>query len=136
MAASFFGPGSVGMPLYQAAQIRDKAQRAAEEGVSAAQELDGVAPPGWEQSITRMKKHKDISNPWALAWWLKRTGAHPAKHDEAADAEFDASVTRALLVTHGTDLPREYRAAAQGEVWAQSLLLDPNLPPMLVERRA
>lgn len=29
-------------------------------------EVDGVAPPGWEQSLKRMKKDRGIDNPWAL----------------------------------------------------------------------
>ena len=28
--------------------------------------VEGVAPPGWEKSIKKMKKHGDIDNPWAL----------------------------------------------------------------------
>jgi hypothetical protein len=33
-----------------------------------------VAPPGWEGTVKGMKKHKDISNPWALAWSMKNKG--------------------------------------------------------------
>lgn len=40
-----------------------------------------VAPPGWEGTVKAMKKHKDISNPWALAWSMKNKGerAHYTK---------------------------------------------------------
>lgn len=131
MAGTFYGPGAAHMPLYQAVQQHDRDK----DGLSATQTEDGVAPPGWERSIKRMKKHTDIDNPWALAWWMKRRGATPAKHEEAADAEFDASVDHAALMNRGNMLPREYKAAAKGEVWAQSLLLDPNLPPLMVEYR-
>ncbi len=39
-----------------------------------------VAPPGWEGSVLRMKKHHpEISNPWALAWSMKNKGYHSHK---------------------------------------------------------
>lgn len=39
-----------------------------------------VAPPGWEKTVKKMKKHKDdIENPFALAWHLKKKGATPSK---------------------------------------------------------
>ncbi len=40
-------------------------------------DMDEVAPPGWEKSVKAMKKHKDIKNPWALAWSMKKKGATP-----------------------------------------------------------
>jgi hypothetical protein len=39
-------------------------------------ELDEVSPPGWEGTVKAMKKHKDITNPWALSWWMKGRGNH------------------------------------------------------------
>jgi hypothetical protein len=33
-----------------------------------------VAPAGWEGTVKAMKKHKDIDNPWALAWSMKNKG--------------------------------------------------------------
>ena len=33
-----------------------------------------VAPAGWEGTVRAMKKHKDIDNPWALAWSMKKKG--------------------------------------------------------------
>ena len=38
------------------------------------EDLDEVAPPGWEGTVKAMKKHKDIKNPWALAWSMKNKG--------------------------------------------------------------
>jgi len=39
------------------------------------------APGGWEGTVKAMKKHKDITNPWALAWSMKNKGekSHYAK---------------------------------------------------------
>jgi len=39
-----------------------------------AKEFDEIAPPGWEGTVRKMKKHKHIDNPWALAWWQKKHG--------------------------------------------------------------
>ena len=37
----------------------------------------GVAPPGWGPSVSRMQRRGDISNPWALAWWMHGQGYQP-----------------------------------------------------------
>jgi len=39
--------------------------------------VNEVSPPGWSGTVKAMKKHKEISNPWALAWWMKNKGAKP-----------------------------------------------------------
>lgn len=36
--------------------------------------VDEVSPPGWEKTVKKMKKHKEIDNPWALAWHMKNKG--------------------------------------------------------------
>jgi len=35
------------------------------------------APEGWEATVKKMKKHKEIDNPWALAHWMKSRGYQP-----------------------------------------------------------
>ena len=35
------------------------------------------APPGWEGTVKAMKKKKDITNPWALAWYMHNKGDKP-----------------------------------------------------------
>ena len=37
------------------------------------------APPGWENAVEKMKKHKDIDHPFALAWYMKNKGNKPKK---------------------------------------------------------
>jgi hypothetical protein len=32
------------------------------------------SPKGWEGTVLAMKKHKDITNPWALAYSMKNKG--------------------------------------------------------------
>lgn len=39
------------------------------------QAISEVAPPGFEGTVKAMKKHKDITNPYALSWWMKNRGA-------------------------------------------------------------
>lgn len=47
----------------------------AKEGVKETEdELDEVAPPGFKGTAKAMKRHKDIDNPFALAWWQKNQG--------------------------------------------------------------
>jgi hypothetical protein len=38
------------------------------------EQVDEVAPPGFEGTVKAMKKHKEIDNPWALAWSMKNKG--------------------------------------------------------------
>ena len=38
------------------------------------EQVDEKAPPGFEGTVKAMKKHKDIDNPWALAWSMKNKG--------------------------------------------------------------
>jgi hypothetical protein len=40
------------------------------------------APPGWEGTVKAMKKHSEIDNPFALAWWMKRKGAKSHKGEK------------------------------------------------------
>lgn len=40
-------------------------------------EMEGKAAPGWESSVKKMKKHADITNPFALSWWMHEKGYTP-----------------------------------------------------------
>jgi flavodoxin len=44
--------------------------------------IDEVSPPGWGGTVKAMKKHKDIDNPWALAWHMKGKGDKPHYKDK------------------------------------------------------
>lgn len=52
-----------------------------------------VSPPGWSGTVKAMKKHKNISNPFALAWSMKNKGA---KSHIKAEEYVDESVLGAL----------------------------------------
>ena len=96
---------------------------------------EGVAPPGWEKSIKKMKRAGDVDNPWALSWWLRKRGAKPHREDTEEDAGFDAEVRAALHLLAQQSMPPEFAAAARGETWAHVLLLQASAMPLLVERR-
>lgn len=36
--------------------------------------MKAVSPPGWKGTVEHMKSHPEISNPFALAWWMKDKG--------------------------------------------------------------
>lgn len=40
------------------------------------------APPGWEDTVKRMKVHPEINNPFALAWWMSGQGDKPGGSKE------------------------------------------------------
>ncbi len=40
-------------------------------------EIKEVSPPGFKGTVKAMKKHKDIDNPYALAWYMKNKGNIP-----------------------------------------------------------
>jgi len=52
-----------------------------------------VAPPGWEDTVKGMKKHPEITNPWALSWWMKGRGATPGGKTVQAELVGEAEVT-------------------------------------------
>jgi hypothetical protein len=42
------------------------------------------APDGWEGTVKAMKKHKEIDNPYALAWSMKNKGYKSHKKEDAS----------------------------------------------------
>lgn len=34
-------------------------------------EVEEVAPPGYEKVVKKLKKNKNVDNPWAVAWAMK-----------------------------------------------------------------
>jgi hypothetical protein len=39
--------------------------------------IQEASPKGWEKTVKKMKKHKEIDNPFALAYWMKQQGYKP-----------------------------------------------------------
>lgn len=44
--------------------------------------INEVSPPGWGKTVEKMKTHKDIDNPFALAWSMKKKGYTPHYKEE------------------------------------------------------
>jgi hypothetical protein len=38
---------------------------------------ESVTPPGFEDVVLKLKKDPSITNPWAVAWWMKNKGYEP-----------------------------------------------------------
>ena len=48
-------------------------------------QVQEVAPPGFEGTVRAMKKHKDVTNPFALAWSMKNKGYKSHKKADGSD---------------------------------------------------
>ena len=60
------------------------------------------APDGWEGTVKAMKKHKDIDNPYALAWSMKNKGYKSHKKEGVAEATGnDFRVGQRVIYTTG-----------------------------------
>ena len=65
-----------------------------------------VAPPGWEKTVKSMKKHKEIENPFALAWSMKKKGAKSHKAESVQDA-YTAALSEQLASTLNEKIPKD-----------------------------
>jgi hypothetical protein len=61
-------------------------------------DLHESAPPGFEGTVKAMKKHKDIDNPWALAWSMKNKGykSHKKADGSAKNEEVEVPTQKTL----------------------------------------
>jgi hypothetical protein len=48
---------------------------------------ESVSPPKWKGTVEHMKKHKEITNPFALAWYMKNEGAEPHYTEQGVKKE-------------------------------------------------
>lgn len=46
------------------------------------EEVNEVSPEGWEGTVKGMKKHPEIDNPWALAYYMKKKGYKSHKKEK------------------------------------------------------
>ena len=56
-----------------------------------------VSPPGWSGTTEAMKRHKDIDNPWALAWWMKKQGYKPHYPDTKRRKQRGAKIEKGFI---------------------------------------
>jgi hypothetical protein len=64
-------------PAQQEQEQQAAVTRPTPVGPQAGMEQQAVSPPGWEKTVEHMKDHKEIDNPFALAWYMKNKGAEP-----------------------------------------------------------
>ena len=86
--------------------------------------LEGVAPPGMEDVVKRLKEQPGVENPWAIAWSMfhKQAGQVKAFSDrQLAEAikQFHADREAGTLLAY-------YEQAAAGDMNAQAVLLSPG----------
>jgi hypothetical protein len=87
------------------------------------------APPGWEGTVKKMKKHKDIDNPFALTWSMKNKGDQPHESESRSreSARFDDDAPRPI------DLKTLYRQPERSQGWKNSGVYS---PPILKQQEA
>ena len=106
------------------------------------QELPEVSPPGWEGSVKAMKKHKDIDNPWALAWHMKNKGDKPHYKDQDGKPEKKAKYKNEEVETGDIVLLNEKHDCAEvhpdvsHEDWVDQKDEDMSLAPKGKGRKA
>ena len=106
------------------------------------QELPEVSPPGWEGSVKAMKKHKDIDNPWALAWHMKNKGDKPHYKDQDGKPEKKAKYKNEEVETGDIVLLNEKHDCAEvhpdisHEDWTDQKDEDMSLAPKGKGRKA
>ena len=90
-----------------------EAETVAETEPEEVEDLNEVAPPGWAGTVKAMKKHKDIDNPYALSWHMKKKGYKSHKKEEVEIDELTADQKKKREAsrqrTHGGD---EYKKMA------------------------
>jgi len=72
ITASFAGSAQDPSDAYDITVTLDYSAR-----IQMQESLDEKSPPGWEGTVKAMKKHPEITNPWALAWAMKNKGMKP-----------------------------------------------------------
>jgi hypothetical protein len=71
--------------------------RVGEDAATDFEQLDEISPLGWKGTTEAMKKHKGITNPWALSWYMKKKGAKSHIKEEMSispDKKFPVEVEK------------------------------------------
>ena len=63
----------------------DKTTADIKKSLNKEETVSEVAPPGFEGTVKAMKKHKEITNPFALAWSMKNKGYKSHKKSDGSD---------------------------------------------------
>lgn len=78
------------------------------------EEMDEKAPPGFEGTVKAMKKHKEIDNPFALAWYMKNKGDKSHKKADGSMKKEEVELDEEKPVVIKTNKPIGTRVADIG----------------------
>jgi len=81
------------------------------------QDMTEVAPPGFEGTVKAMKKHKDIDNPWALAWSMKNKGykSHKKADDTQKNENYQDPMAATSMPNGGANSPDDVTPKDKGK---------------------
>ena len=83
----------------------------------AKQDMKEVAPPGFEGTVKAMKKHKDIDNPWALAWSMKNKGykSHKKADGTQKNENYQDPMAATSIPNSGANSPDDVEPKDKGK---------------------
>jgi len=81
------------------------------------QDMTEVAPPGFEGTVRAMKKHKDIDNPFALAWSMKNKGykSHKKADGTQKNENYQDPMAATSMPNGGANSPDDVEAKDKGK---------------------
>jgi hypothetical protein len=81
------------------------------------QNMTEVAPPGFEGTVRAMKKHKDIDNPFALAWSMKNKGykSHKKADGTPKNENYQDPMAATSIPNGGANSPDDVEAKDKGK---------------------
>jgi len=84
-------------------------------GLTANDKVIAVSPPGWKKTVEKMKSHDEISNPFALAWWMHDKGYKP--HNKESKKKVAGDQWKQVLEILKDHQELEPRIDFMAEVW-------------------
>lgn len=86
--------------------------------------MDGVAPPGMEHVVKRLKQEKGVTNPWAIAWSIyeKKGSACGEMSADELEAEIASIVAESGLASYAGTPANAIRVATEFAVRTGELL--------------
>jgi hypothetical protein len=85
----------------------DKTTASIKKSLNKEETVSEVAPPGFEGTVKAMKKHKDIDNPYALAWSMKNKGykSHKKADGTPKNENFQDPMAASSMPNDGANSP-------------------------------
>lgn len=120
--APTYAPGALHIPTYQGHRPAHSA-------------VEGVAPPGMENVVQKLKRSGNVSNPWALAWWMKKHGRTRGVAAQTTMDDVEAAMDDLIAESARHGIPSVFVEAANGSSWAQAWCLQEGEPMLYQEQR-